>query len=172
MGVRKMREEDIEVVREIAYASYQTTYKEMLPESVQQDFLSLAYNVERLKQRMKNSHFLVYTQNSKVVAFSNFSTIDKKGKVEMLAIYIEKHNQRKQIGSKFLEYIIKENPTIKEITVSMEANNDGGMNFTRKKGFYCVEQFIEDFQGVYLHIKRMKLYIVKNHESLDQVEGY
>lgn len=159
MQVRKMTLEDIECVREIAYENFQTTYEGILPTNVQQDFLKLAYNPERLKRRMESSVFLVFQANDELLGYANFSYVDRQGNSELLAIYVKVNSQRQKIGTTFLNYAKEKFINLKTVTINLEAENRLILNFTEKKGFICKEEFIENFQGVYLHMKRYKLFI-------------
>lgn len=159
MQVREMMQEDIECVRKIAYENFQTTYENILPTSVQEDFLNLAYNPERLKSRMENSVFLVFQQDGQILGYANFSYVDRKGNSELLAIYVQVNNQRQNIGTTFLNVARKKFAKLKTMTINLEAENHLILNFMQKHGFICKEEFIENFQGVYLHMKRYKLFI-------------
>lgn len=159
MIIRLMTENDIKAVQEIAYASYRTTYKDMLPIQVQADFLLLAYSVERLQQRMKSSIFYVAERRNMIVGFANFSRIDQQGNSELLAIYIEEKNQRQNIGTALLNKLSIDYASVITITANLEAENIAGMNFAKSKGFYTIEKFIDDFQGVYLNMKRIKQFV-------------
>lgn len=158
--IRPMLSEDISAIQRIANKSFKNTYKDLLPEHVQRDFLNLAYGTQRLQQRMKNSNFYIAEEDYMAFGYINFSQLDKAGNSELLAVYIDPAYLRQKIGTKLLEEIQIILPTLKSITINMEAANDVGMKFITALGFYCIEQFIDDFQGVYLHMKRMKLFIV------------
>ncbi|VEI05616.1 Uncharacterised protein [Kurthia zopfii] len=52
--VRKMEKDDVRNVREIAINSWENTYKSIIPEIIQRDFLDMAYNEVVLKNRLEN----------------------------------------------------------------------------------------------------------------------
>lgn len=159
MIIRLMTENDIQEVQEIAYASYGTTYKNLLPIQVQEDFILLAYSRERLKQRMKSSIFYVAERNGEIEGFVNFSRIDQQGNSELLAMYIEVKNQRQKIGTALLNKLSMDYSIVKTITANIEAENTVGMLFAKSKDFYTIESFIDDFQGVYLNMKRIRQFV-------------
>lgn len=159
MQVREMLSEDIECVRKIASKNFQTTYEGILPTNVQQDFLKLAYNPQRLMRRMGSSIFLVCQLHGQILGYANFSYVDRQGNSELLAIYVEVDNQRQKVGTSFLNYVCENLANLKTVTINLEAENHLILNFTQKHGFVCKEEFIENFQGVYLHMKRYKLFI-------------
>lgn len=159
MQVREMTLEDMECVREIAYENFQATYEGILPTNVQKDFLKLAYNPQRLRRRMESSVFLVFQQEGELRGYANFSYVDRQGNSELLAIYVKVNKQRQKIGTTFLNYAKENFVNLKTVTINLEAENHLILNFTQKIGFVCKEEFIENFQGVYLHMKRYKLFV-------------
>lgn len=159
MGIREMQVAEIKTIQKVANLSYETTYRNILPRAVQQDFLNLAYGTERLMQRMNSSVFLVFFHEDIIKGFANFSKVNRKGNSELLAIYLEEKYQRQKIGTSFINYAKEHFEGLKTITINLEAENNSAIQFAENLGFVCKEQFIENFQGVYLHMKRFKLYI-------------
>ncbi|MBQ0137755.1 MAG: GNAT family N-acetyltransferase [Kurthia sp.] len=159
MKIRQMKIEDIAIVQKIASLSYKDTYESLLPLEVQLDFLELSYGTMRLQQRMKSSEFYVAEIDGRIIGYINFTKLDKLGNSELMAIYIVKTYHRQKVGTHLVKQVEKNFPDLKSITINMEAGNEVGMKFITALRFYCIEQFIDDFQGVYLHMKRLKLFI-------------
>lgn len=157
--IKKMQIDEIKNVQKVASLTYETTYRKILPTNIQLDYLKLAYSFERLKQRMKSSRFFVFQQQSEIIGYANFSQVNRQGNSELLAIYILEQYQRQGIGTKFLSYFQNEFPAVKTITINLEADNKPALSFAEEYGFICKEQFIENFQGVYLHMKRYTYHI-------------
>lgn len=166
--IRAMVNEDISEFQKMASDSFGNTYKNLLPEKIQKDFLDLSYSMNRLHQRMKSSKFYVAEIEKKIIGYVNFSLVDKNGNSELLAVYIDSAYKRQKVGTKLIETIIMNSPNIKSITTNLEVSNEGGMKFADALGCCFIEQFIDEFQGVYLHMKRLKLFVNSNSRILVQ----
>ena len=121
--VRSMQEGDIKQVQDVARKTWNSTYEGIIPLDVQENFLSSAYNDDRMQQRMKRSVILVATISEKVVGFANFSRVNEEGIVGLAAIYIYPEYQGESIGSALLQQGIKELNGVKEIFVDVEKDN-------------------------------------------------
>lgn len=162
MEIREMQVADISQIKKIANASYETTYRIILPVEVQRDFLNLAYGTERLIQRMNSSLFLVCIHEGILKGFANFSRVNRQGNSELLAIYMEEQYQRQNIGSSFILFVKKQLRGLKSVTINLEADNLPACSFATKQQFSCIEEFVENFQGVNLHMRRYELFIQEN----------
>ena len=155
--VRNMQEGDIKQVQDVAGKTWNFTYEGIIPLDVQENFLSSAYNDDRMQQRMDRSVILVATISEKVVGFANFSRVNEVGIVGLAAIYIYPEYQGKGIGSALLQQGIKELDGVKEIFVDVEKDNLSGIRFYEAKTFEVVREFDDDFDGHILKTIEMVL---------------
>ena len=151
-----MTVEDIPQVKQVAIKSWHTTYENIIPLDVQNNFLEKAYSEERLLIRLSKSPFYVAKLNNKIIGFANFSNKKLDGNVELAAIYLSKDFQHQGVGTKLLQFgIYQLRPT--QIFINVEAENKIGRQFYEAKGFQIIDQFDEEFDGHILKTIRMAL---------------
>lgn len=158
MKIIRMAELHIPKVKTIATKSWHATYEGTIPLHVQNDFLAMAYNEERLLKRLTETPFYIAKQEGEIVGFANFSNKKETGEVELGAIYLDPAVQNRGIGSALLAHGCKElQPT--KIYINVESKNEIGKQFYKAKGFEVVNEFDEDFAGHILKTIRMVLHV-------------
>lgn len=155
--IRAMHVEDIPQVQDVAKKSWNATYEGIIPFEIQEKFLKVAYNNDRMKQRLERSFLFVAEIDSNVVGFANFSPVNDEGKVELGAIYLYPEYQGKGIGSALLQKGINELEGVVEIYINVERDNEIGKSFYDAKGFQVLKEFDDDFEGHILKTVRMVL---------------
>lgn len=155
--IRKMHVEDIPQVQDVAKKSWNATYEGIIPFEIQEKFLKVAYNNDRMKQRLERSFLFVAEIDSNVVGFANFSPVNDEGKAELGAIYLYPEYQGKGIGSALLQKGINELEGVEEIYINVERDNEIGKSFYDAKGFQVLKEFDDDFEGHTLKTVRMVL---------------
>ncbi|MGA4518653.1 GNAT family N-acetyltransferase [Solibacillus silvestris] len=155
--IRKMHVEDIPQVQDVAKKSWNATYEGIIPFEIQEKFLKVAYNNDRMKQRLERSFLFVAEIDSNVVGFANFSPVNDDGKAELGAIYLYPEYQGKGIGSALLQKGINELEGVEEIYINVERDNEIGKSFYDAKGFQVLKEFDDDFEGHILKTVRMVL---------------
>lgn len=155
--IRKMHVEDIPQVQDVAKKSWNATYEGIIPFEIQEKFLKVAYNNDRMKQRLERSFLFVAEIDSIVVGFANFSPVNDEGKAELGAIYLYPEYQGKGIGSALLQKGINELEGVEEIYINVERDNEIGKSFYDAKGFQVLKEFDDDFEGHILKTMRMVL---------------
>lgn len=158
VSIRQMQKEDIASVQEVAKISWHDTYEDLIPIDVQNRFLNSAYSNESMFNRLKHSHLFVAEVDEKIVGFANFSPVQKDGKIELGAIYLNPAYQGKGIGTSLLAKGIKMDG-VKKLIVNVEKENEKGMNFYHAKGFEFVSEHEEEFDGHLLKTVCLKLTI-------------
>lgn len=158
-SIREMTNEDIKQIQSIAKKSWNTTYKGIIPEAIQNNFLAMAYSDEMMHQRLDHSFMYVADADSKLAGFANFTSVDENGLSELSAIYLDPDCQNKGIGTALLNKGIHNIEGLKEIRLEVEKENKIGMQFYKSKGFEVVEEYDEDFDGHLLKTVTMKLEI-------------
>ena len=155
--IREMHVEDIPQVQDVAKKSWNATYEGIIPFEIQEKFLKVAYNNDRMKQRLERSFLFVAEIDSNVVGFANFSPVNDEGKAELGAIYLYPEYQGKGIGSALLQKGINELEGVEEIYINVERDNEIGKSFYDAKGFQVLKEFDDDFEGHILKSVRMVL---------------
>lgn len=155
--IRTMHVEDIPQVQDVAKKSWNATYEGIIPFKIQEKFLKVAYNNDRMKQRLERSFLFVAEIDSNVVGFANFSPVNEEGKAELGAIYLYPEYQGKGIGSALLQKGINELEGVEEIYINVERDNEIGKSFYDAKGFQVLKEFDDDFEGHILKTVRMVL---------------
>lgn len=158
MIIRKMQISDIENVKKVAIKSWHNTYEGIIPRKIQDSFLSVAYANDTLKNRLDQTPFYVAEKDRSILGFANFTSVQKNGETELLAIYLDPDFQNKGIGTLLLKYGI-DNLSPKKIFINVEAENQIGLQFYKAKNFKIIEEFEENFDGHYLKTVRMVLEI-------------
>lgn len=87
--IRNMDYTDINQVQKIAKITWHATYEGIIPLEVQENYLKVAYNDDRMKQRLERSVIYVAEVEGRVSGFANYSVVRDGGKVELAAIYTQ-----------------------------------------------------------------------------------
>lgn len=157
--IRKAELKDIEAIQQIAKVSWNETYKELIPKSIQKKFLKEAYSDDFMLKRVQQTYLMVAEDEYKneIVGFANAFTKDHVAKLG--AIYLFPKLQGKGIGTKLLTVLIEQLKAIKEIHVEVEKGNLVGETFYIAKGFKVVKEYEDDLFGHKLQTKKMVLNI-------------
>lgn len=101
----------------------------------------------------KFAHNFVYAVDNKIVGFVIYTLIYEN--LEIVDIFIDKENRRKNIGTKLLEKVFIGNEN-KKITLEVNINNIGAIEFYKKLGFEKVAIRKGYYNGVdgYLMMKK------------------
>ncbi|MDT2048516.1 GNAT family N-acetyltransferase [Bacillus sp. 1780r2a1] len=154
-----MNEYDIAGVQHVAKTSWNDTYNGIIPQKIQDAFLSQAYSEDMLKFRMEHSPLLIAEEKGKIVGFINTSLTNENGEAELLAIYLLPNYQRKGIGKALLQEGILILKNVQRLFVNVESDNQKGHNFYAKRGFQVIDVFNDDFDGHTLNTTKMLLNI-------------
>ena len=155
--IRKMSNEDIKDVQNVAKKSWHATYEGIIPREIQDNFLKYAYSDEMMKYRLKNSYMYVAEVEGEVIGFINFSSLNENNESELSAIYIKPEYQGHGIGTQLIQVYISEFPKLEAIYLDVEKENNIGLSFYKKKGFKVVDEYDDNFDGHILKTLRMKL---------------
>ena len=156
--IRKMVREDINSVQKVAQQSWHTTYEDIIPYNIQENFLNTAYNHDMMVKRLASSYLFVAEKKGQVVGFANFSTVNCKGQLDLHAIYLVPTCQGNGIGTALLQKGIGEIEHIKEVYVEVEKENKTGIYFYEAKGFKTIKEYDDNFDG---HILKTVLMVLK-----------
>jgi ribosomal protein S18 acetylase RimI-like enzyme len=139
--IRRMREEDIAAVQNIARTTWAHTYSSFIPEATQTMFLERAYSDTSLRRRMKHGLFLVAEAERQVVGYANF--VHHGGhSAELVAIYVLPQWHGRGFGSALLAAGLREMLNIKRLVVQVERDNATGRRFYEAKGFRLMRELV------------------------------
>lgn len=157
MIIRKMKRKDIPYVQDVAHMSWHATYSHIIPREVQDKFLESAYNPSMLKKRMKRSDIFIAEIDGKVVGFAQFMSPDRRGKAELIALYLDPDYQSQGLGTALLNEGLKQLAPVAELYLHVERDNHIGRRFYQAKGFEVLDEFTEDFGGHTINTVKMVL---------------
>lgn len=110
MGIKIVRasENDIQIIRQLAFAIWPATYKSILSADQIAYMLDKMYKEAALKSQFQDNHkFLIAYRSNKPVAFAGYSQKENQ-KWYLNKIYVLEEEKGKGIGKMLIEYIIAE----------------------------------------------------------------
>lgn len=147
MHIRDIQTRDFPAVRRVARETWADTYRDIIPEGVQAEFVRRAYSWESLARRMESGVFLVAELDGEVVGFANFAEVPSAGEVRLGAIYVLPDEQGRGAGSRLLEAGISRFPAAARITLRVERDNLPARRFYEARGFREAGEFTDDLIG-------------------------
>ncbi|WP_246079367.1 GNAT family N-acetyltransferase [Paenibacillus piri] len=145
--IRKATFNDIAEKQMVAKITWDQTYRGIIPQQIQDDFLQKNYSDIAMKNRIERSVLLVAVIDGMVNGFANFSPSKQNAEeAELGAIYIFPEAQSQGIGGKLMNKGIEELSGIKRLFVVVEKENIIGRRFYNSKGFVFVNEFEEQLQ--------------------------
>lgn len=160
--IRKMRQEDISEVQQIAKITWNHTYEGIISEDVQEEYLQHTYSDESLKEWVEKSITFVAETDGKIIGYANFLPLDHQTKSSTLsAIYINPNYQGKGIETKLLHAGIGELKGVTKIYIGLEKGNATAQTFYESKGFEFVKEFKEKCYGLEFTTVQMVLHVPK-----------
>jgi len=143
--IRDIQPGDFPAIRRVARETWAVTYRGIVPESAQDEFVRRAYSEESLARRMKGGVFLVAELNDEVIGFADFYS--DSGEARLAAIYVLPNGQGRGIGTRLLRMGISRFPADMRITLRVERDNHPARRFYEARGFQETGEFTEDFFG-------------------------
>jgi ribosomal protein S18 acetylase RimI-like enzyme len=148
---------DIAAIQHVARTTWHDTYKEIIPEQVQTNFLNIAYSEGNVKRRMERSRLYIAETEGGIAGFANFSFATMDNEAELHAIYVDPAYQGQGTGSKLLQYGLKDLQGISRLFINVEKENSIGQAFYFAKGFRKVGDAEQRFNNYTLRTIRMAL---------------
>lgn len=75
----EMKKEDTKQVQDVAGTSWRSTYEGIIPQTIQENFLKVAYSDEMMEKRLNSSFLFVAKAGEHVVGFADFSPVNEEG---------------------------------------------------------------------------------------------
>ncbi|MFC4620048.1 GNAT family N-acetyltransferase [Camelliibacillus cellulosilyticus] len=143
--IRKMREEDIDRVREIAKVTWKATYSELIPLDIQEKTLKEAYSDDMMRKRFETSLLFVAEDDGVIAGYAFYSSEQPK-EIYLESIYIHPDHQGKGIGKKLYEAGPDTFKQAKRMMLTVYKGNDS-IHFYEKLGFVAKGEIKSDFSG-------------------------
>ena len=157
VNVRQATVSDIQVIREIAFATWPVAYGNILSSAQLEYMLELIYSTDALrKQMLELSHsFILAYQDSDALGFASYgiaSPVDRKT-MRLHKIYVLPSAKGSGIGKLLLDTVIGRAREAACTSVSLNVNRDNNAKtFYEKHGFYVShEEDIDIGSGYFMN---------------------
>lgn len=154
--VREAGVDDIRKIQNVARTTWDHTYRESIPESVRDEFVSQAYSEDSLRQRMKSNVFLVAAEGEEILGFADFRPLSDT-ETGLAAIYVLPEMQGRGIGTLLLETGVGRFPPDTEFVLRVERDNAQAQRFYEDHGFRRTGLHTDHFYGHMVHEVEMIL---------------
>lgn len=146
--IRPMTVEDIVHVQRIAYATWQATYENLIPENLKNIFLDRSYSNMMLLKRMEKTTLLILEHEDVPIGFINFTKTDNDGDAELISIHVLPAYQRQGFGKELFNVMKSVLTNTSQLFVYIDVRNITGRNFYEKEGFSLLSILSEHFEGL------------------------
>lgn len=146
--IRPMTANDMRQVQQIVRTTWQETYDNLIPESLQARFLESAYSDSMLLKRMEKTRLLVLQYDENLIGFINFTETDADGDAELLAIHVLPNFQRNGFGKRLVQAMQEMLVNTLQLFTYIDERNRNSRQFYEKEGFQLLQVFDEHFEGL------------------------
>jgi N-acetylglutamate synthase-like GNAT family acetyltransferase len=146
--IRPIEISDVESVAAVAFQSWQSTYGNIYPQDVIQQFVSRAYSKDNLTRSVESDSKRAYRlfhvaldSVGDVVAFSHVIPDPKdEESYELVRIYALPQTHGTGVGRALLRHLLDSVPTLTELFAWVERDNTIGRKFYARNGFKMVDE--------------------------------
>ena len=157
VNIRVASIDDIPTIQQIAKASWEKTYENLIPVLVQEAYLNEYYSTKQLYHKLENLFFFVVEIENEIVGFANLFISEREN--ELSAIYLLPDCQQKGMGTVLFKKVINQLEAGDELVVYLEKGNEQAEMFYKKNGFTFVEEFQETLFNHTFNTVKMSLII-------------
>ncbi|KIA94578.1 acetyltransferase [Pedobacter kyungheensis] len=140
--LRKAKEQDIEIIRDIAAATWPSTYLDIIGQAQIDYMLEKMYNQgELLKQLMEGHIFLIAEENENQYGFAGYSIIDHEARIYKLhKLYVLPSAHGKGVGKILINEVFNQIKDIGGTALQLNVNkHNKAKDFYLKGGFTIKE---------------------------------
>lgn len=140
--LRKAKEKDIDVIRELAFEIWPSTYSKYLTQGQITYMLDKMYNKGELLQQLSSGHtFLIAEELKKDIGFAGFSLVDEENRIYKLhKLYVLPETQGKGIGKLLINEVYDIVKKAKGTALQVNVNrNNNAKDFYERAGFKIKE---------------------------------
>lgn len=145
--IRLMTAKDSVHVQQIARITWSETYKAIIPEEIQKEFIDRSYSNAMMIKRMEKTIVLIAEDKGIPIGFANFTKKDEDGDSELTAMYILPSHQHMGYGDKLFKHALSMLTDARQLFLYVDGRNANGRAFYEKQGFELLDIFEEDFEG-------------------------
>lgn len=155
MEIIKATVGDKEIIRQIATATWQTTYDEILSSAQSEYMLDMMYSDESLANQMQSGHQFVLIKDNKteeVVGFTSYElNYENRNKTKIHKLYVLPGKHGLGIGNDLVEYVYSQAKTHDNSAVVLNMNRfNKSAKFYIRLGFTIVGEEDIDIGSGYL----------------------
>lgn len=150
IDIRECTMDDLIILREISYKTYNDTFKDANTPSDMEDYLEKAFNVSKIRDELLNTSsqlYLLYADEElagylKLNESTSQTDICDQQSIEVERIYVSKEFHGKALGSSLLNKAIEVAMERKKmyIWLGVWEKNDKALQFYKRNGFYLIGQ--------------------------------
>ena len=150
LAIRECMIDDLVILREISYKTYNETFKDWNTPSNMEDYLENAFNMSKMRDEMlnANSQFYFLYADEELVGYLKLNEglsqtdINDSDSIEVERIYLLKEFHGKALGSVLMNKAIEiaKEKKKKYLWLGVWENNDKAMKFYKRNGFYVIGQ--------------------------------
>ena len=171
--IRDGIKEDAEKIAKIKIDNWRKTYSKIFPE----DFLNnldVTKEKEKYLNNLKNKNIIIYEKEEKPIAYCYYgkseNTKFKDYEGEVFALYVENNCQEHGVGTKLLQYAIKDlAKKSKKIFLWCAKENTRAISFYKKNGFKIIGEEIENIGGK--NVEKVALGISLEDEKIQEYKS-
>lgn len=141
MPIRSLSTSEMNIVQDLAHATWPDTFKEILSEDQIKYMLDWMYNLDTLEKQLNEGHlFFVYSENEKPLGFIGIELNSPKNNyLKIHKLYVLPQTQGKGIGKKLIDKAIEIAAGIGMETIRLNVNRfNNAVSFYQHLGFQIV----------------------------------
>ncbi len=150
LDIKKCNINDLVMLREISYNTYNETFKDVNTPSNMEDYLEKAFDFSKMRDELLNAgseFYLLYADEElagylKVNEYEAQTEMNDSQSLEIERIYVAKEFHSKGLGSVLLHRAIEIAGELKKsyIWLGVWEKNDKAIQFYKRNGFYLIGQ--------------------------------
>lgn len=170
--IRNVETNDAEKIAQIKIETWRKTYLNIFPDELLKN-LELNSEIQKCLDNIKNRNVIVYEKNGEVIAYCYYGkrndTNYKEYGGEVFALYVKNDCQEHGVGTKLLNFAIKDLFTkYKKVLLWCAKENTRAISFYKKNGLEIIGEEVENIAGK--DVEKVALGISLNEKSADSVE--
>ncbi|MCX6731111.1 MAG: N-acetyltransferase [Candidatus Roizmanbacteria bacterium] len=150
--IHRAKVEDVYEIKKLLFNTWTATYSNIYSPEAIELITSRWHSVVLLTKQIKNPSlfFSVAKDGNKIVGMCN-ATLTQGGKViNIQRLHIIPEYQRRGIGSKLIEEVIKTFPKALKIELEVEKQNERALTFYQKQGFQRIGKKTFEIASVHM----------------------
>ena len=155
MIIRKAMTQDSRSIQQIARTTWHHTYEDLIPRTIQDQFLNEAYSDKFMGYRIPRT--IVAEIDEAVIGFADFTEATDDQKASVRALYILPEYQGRGAGSALIKDVLSKLEHAVTIYVDVEKENEPALAFYNRMGFVLEEEYSELFYGHTIHTVKLRL---------------